>query len=94
MIPISPKCPKCEKEGIENLNMIISITTEQPLVFYRQLPTRISLRLKTSHNSAWVNWDKMTIICKSCGYSNTDDSAFNASDKPNSIFQKFRQLFK
>lgn len=78
MIPAKPKCPHCEAEGIENLNMIISITTEQPLAFYRHLPTRISLRLRTSHNGSMVNWDKMTIMCRACGYSNKDADAFDA----------------
>lgn len=81
-IPIEPCCPNCKTEGLGNLNMIISITTEQPLKYYRRLPSRIGLRLRTSHNSSMVNWDNPrlnSIICRNCGFSGKDVDLFEKS---------------
>lgn len=77
-IPLNPYCPNCQTEGLDNLNMIINITTEQPLSFFKKMPTNISLNRKDAHNSAWINWDSKasSIICKSCGYSSSDPNLF------------------
>jgi len=77
-IPLEPRCPNCGTEGVENLNMIIKIMTEQPLKYFKKLPGKISLSPRTSHNGAWVDWDsdRNNIICRKCGYSCRDSSKF------------------
>jgi uncharacterized protein YbaR (Trm112 family) len=74
-IPNAPCCPSCKTKGIDNLNMIFTIITEQPLAYFKKIPTRISLNKKTSLNSSQVNWEKGRIICRKCGFSskNPDD---------------------
>ncbi len=78
-IPLNPCCSKCKTEGIDNLNMIISIKTEQPLSYFRELPNKININLKTSRNSSWVNWedDNNTIVCRNCGFTSKNYSEFN-----------------
>jgi hypothetical protein len=82
--PINPVCPNCLTSGIDNLNMIITLTTEQPLKYFHSLPSSISLSPKTSHNSSWVNWDSphASIICRNCGYSSTDPDDFEGPHLP------------
>ena len=71
--PLKPKCPVCNEEGIDNLNMIITIITEQPLSLLRRLPDNQPINPETSLNSSWVLWDNKanTIICRSCGFSSS-----------------------
>lgn len=89
----NPKCPYCKKEGVDNLNMVITIITEQPLSFYKQLPNMISLNRKSSANSSYVIWDNMTVTCRACGYASKDISVFSTF-KDKSILQKIRNYLK
>lgn len=77
-IPYNATCPKCKTKGIDNFNMIINITTEQPLKYFKKMPGRISLNPRTSLNSSWVCYDgqSATIICRNCHYSSTDYEKF------------------
>lgn len=76
--PQKPCCPNCKVEGIDNLNMIITLITEQPLSDFKKLPSRISLKRRDAHNGTWAMWhDKgNSIICKNCGYSTTSALKF------------------
>jgi len=80
--PLYPKCPRCHTVGIDNLNMIISMITEQPLRYYRKLPKTIEISPDTSHNSAWINWDSehANVICRNCGYCSGELDAFEDDD--------------
>ena len=75
----SIKCPSCKTAGINNFNMIINITTEQPLKYFKQMPASIELSPDTSANPAWIDWKGVSssIICRECNYSSTDPKDFS-----------------
>ncbi len=73
-IPYKPCCSKCKTVGLDNLDMIISIRTKQPLEYYKNLPDKLDI----NYGKSMVTWEEKNnlIICKNCGFTSNDYKKF------------------
>lgn len=93
MIPNNPRCSRCGTRGLDNLNMMLIIETEQPLFYYKNLPNELPLSHSGFKSTAWVNWAQKQgqVVCKTCNHKG-DFSEFEDTTFPDDAYQEIKPV--